>query len=177
MGKCQILTTITEEWQSHAPGRLPASQRGNCYAQTAAEDSEIWHTKGQSGLACQESGRFGNCPVKPPCLTSLKEWSGTGMGCPERLWSHQPWRCSRNVWTLCRGTWFSENCWWWVDGGMGWSWGAFPTLVILWLFDSWLCPSQETPEWNMLFIWGFQLQPAQPRQRSQVTWVAQHITT
>ena len=32
---------------------------------------------------------------------SLKGWSGTGMGCPERWWSHRPWRCSRNVWTLC----------------------------------------------------------------------------
>ena len=33
--------------------------------------------------------------------TSLKEWSGTGMDCPERWWSHQLRRCSRNVWTLC----------------------------------------------------------------------------
>ena len=33
--------------------------------------------------------------------TSLKGWSGTGMGCPERWWCHQPWRCSRNVWMLC----------------------------------------------------------------------------
>ena len=29
--------------------------------------------------------------------TSVKGWSGTGMGCPERWWSHQPWRCSRDV--------------------------------------------------------------------------------
>jgi len=27
---------------------------------------------------------------------SLKGWSGTGMGCPERWWSHRRWRCSRN---------------------------------------------------------------------------------
>ena len=26
-------------------------------------------------------------------ITSLKGWSGTGMGCPERWWSHQAWRC------------------------------------------------------------------------------------
>jgi len=32
---------------------------------------------------------------------SVKEWSGTVMGCPERWWSHRPWRHSRNVWTLC----------------------------------------------------------------------------
>ena len=70
--------------------------------------------------------------------TSLKGWSGTGMGCPERWWSHQPWRCSRNVWTLCWGTWFSENYWWWVNGCTGWSCGSFPTLVILWFYDSFL---------------------------------------
>ena len=32
--------------------------------------------------------------------TSLKGWSGTGMGCPERWWSHRPWRCSKHVWML-----------------------------------------------------------------------------
>ena len=26
-----------------------------------------------------------------------EEWSGTGMGCPGRWWSHRPWRCSRNI--------------------------------------------------------------------------------
>jgi len=67
---------------------------------------------------------------------SLKGWSGTGMGCPERWWSHQPHRCSRNVWTLCWGTRFSENRWWWVDGWTGWSCGSFPTLVILRFYDS-----------------------------------------
>jgi len=64
--------------------------------------------------------------------TSLKGWSGTGMGCPERWCSHWPWRCSKSVWMLCWGTWFSENHWWWVDGWTGWSCGSFPTLVILW---------------------------------------------
>ena len=56
------------------------------------------------------------------------------MGCSGRWWSHWPWRCSRNVWTLCWGTWFSENHWWWVDGWTGWSCGSFPTLVILWFY-------------------------------------------
>jgi len=28
---------------------------------------------------------------------SLRQWSGAGMGCPERWWSHCPWRCSRNI--------------------------------------------------------------------------------
>ena len=45
--------------------------------------------------------------------TSLKGWSGTGMGCPERWWSNRAWRCSKNVWMWCWGTWFSE--WWWLD--------------------------------------------------------------
>ena len=63
---------------------------------------------------------------------SLKGWSGTGMGCRGRWWSHLAGRCSRNVWTLCWGTWFSENHWWWVDGWTGWSCGSFPTLVIVW---------------------------------------------
>ena len=74
--------------------------------------------------------------------TSLKGWSGTGMGCPDWWWSHLPWRCSRNIWTLCWGTWFSENHWWWVDGWTGWSCGSFPTLVILWFYEYNL-PSQE----------------------------------
>jgi len=55
--------------------------------------------------------------------------------CPGRWWSHQPWRCSRNVWTWCWGTWFRENYWWWVDGWTGWSCGSFPTLVILWFYE------------------------------------------
>ena len=25
--------------------------------------------------------------------------------------SHRPWRCSKSVWMLCGGTWFSENHW------------------------------------------------------------------
>ena len=39
-------------------------------------------------------GRLGN-------TASLKGWSGTGMGCPGRWWSHRPSRCSRNIWMLC----------------------------------------------------------------------------
>ena len=68
--------------------------------------------------------------------TTLKEWSGTGMGCPGTWWSHRPWKCSRNVWTLCWGTWFSENYWWWVDGWTRWSCGSFSTLVILWFYEA-----------------------------------------
>jgi len=35
--------------------------------------------------------------------TSPKEWSGAGMGCPGRWWSHRPWRRSRNIWILFEG--------------------------------------------------------------------------
>ena len=33
--------------------------------------------------------------------TCLKGCSGTGMGCPERWWSHRAWWCSKSVWMLC----------------------------------------------------------------------------
>ena len=66
--------------------------------------------------------------------TSLKGWSGTGMGCPERWWSHQAWWCSKSIWMLCWGTWFSENNWWRVNGWTGWSCGSFSTVVILWFY-------------------------------------------
>jgi len=67
--------------------------------------------------------------------TSLKGWSGTGMGCPERWWSHRPWRCSKSVWMLRWGTWFSDNHWWRANGWTGWSCGSFPTLAILWFYE------------------------------------------
>jgi len=65
--------------------------------------------------------------------STWSEWSGTGMGCPERWW--RPWRSSKNVWMLCWETWFSKNPWWQVDGWTGWSCGSFPTLAILWFYD------------------------------------------
>jgi len=30
-------------------------------------------------------------------VSSLKEWPGTGMGCPGRWWGHPPGKCFRNV--------------------------------------------------------------------------------
>ena len=82
---------------------------------------------------------------------------GTGMGCPGRWWSHWPWRCSRNVWMLCWGPWFSENHWWWVHGWTGWSCGSFPTLVILWF-------SRAAMEFLFLEIFKHSLN------KTQVTW-------
>ena len=95
--------------------------------------SLMWLVIGLEGMAlsCAMGGSgwtLGN-------TTYLKQWSGTGMGCPGRWWSHRPWRFSRNVWTLCWGTWFNENYWWWVDGWTGWSCGSFPILVILWFYE------------------------------------------
>ena len=46
-------------------------------------------------------------------ISVLKEWSGTGTGCPGRWWSHHPWRCSKNVQMWHLGTWFSRQ------GGVG----------------------------------------------------------
>jgi len=47
-----------------------------------------------------------------------------------------PRRCSKSVWTLCWGTWFSEKHWWRANGWTGWSCWSLPTLVILWFYDS-----------------------------------------
>jgi len=90
----------------------------------------VWLVIGLEGMASscarEDSGwTLGN-------TSSLKGWSGTGMGCPERWWSHRLWWCSKSVWMLCWGTWFSENHWWRANGWTGWSCGSFPTLAILW---------------------------------------------
>jgi len=29
-------------------------------------------------------------------ISSQKEWSSIGTGCPGKRWSHHPWRCSRS---------------------------------------------------------------------------------
>jgi len=44
--------------------------------------------------------------------------------------------CSKSVWMLCWGTWFSGNHWWRANGWTGWSCGSFSTLAILWFYDS-----------------------------------------
>jgi len=96
--------------------------------------SLVWLVIGLEGMASscarEDSGwTLGNA-------TSLKGWSGTGMGCPERWWGHQVWWCSKSVWMLCWGTWFSENIGeGQTNGWTGWSCGPFPTLAILWFYD------------------------------------------
>jgi len=41
-------------------------------------------------------------------ISSLKEWSGVGPGCPGQWGSPHPWRGSENVWMWHLGTWFSR---------------------------------------------------------------------
>jgi len=46
-------------------------------------------------------------------ISLLKEWSGIGIGCRGRWWSHHPWRCSNNVQMWHFRIWFSRH------GGVG----------------------------------------------------------
>jgi len=78
-------------------------------------------------------------------ITSLKEWSGAGIGCPGRWWSHCPQRCSRNIQMLYWGTWFRGEILA-IDGQLDW--------MILEVFSSlgdsvkWLQVLQDT-DWLM----------------------------
>jgi len=71
--------------------------------------------------------------------TPLKGCSGTGMGCPERWWSHRAWWCSKSIWMLCWGTWLSENHWWraseWLDWMILWVFSNLSDSMILWLWS------------------------------------------
>ena len=49
----------------------------------------------QCGHECSSS--WGDSGWMLGKISSLNEWSGMGMGCPGRWWSHQPWRCSRTI--------------------------------------------------------------------------------
>jgi len=67
--------------------------------------------------------------------------------------------CSRNVWMLCRGTWFSKNHWWWANGWTGWSCGSFPTLAILWFYEGNKSPGREGKERELTFRSVFRTDP------------------
>lgn len=49
---------------------------------------------------------------------SLLGWSGFGIGCPGRWWSHHPWRGSRGVWIWLWVMWFRG-----YSGIAGWTAG------------------------------------------------------
>jgi len=113
----------------------------------------VWLVTGLEGMASsctrEDSGwTLGN-------TTSLKGWSGTGMGCPERWWSHRAWWCSKSVWMLYWGAWFSENHWWRANGWTGWSCGSFPTLLILQFYDK---GSRTWDGWKLSSTHRFALQ-------------------
>lgn len=66
--------------------------------------------------------------------TSLKEWSGSGMGCPGRGWSHRPWRCWRKVYMLYWVTWEILL----IGGRLGWMilevFSNLGNSMILWFY-------------------------------------------
>jgi len=95
--------------------------------------------------------------------TSLKGWSGTGMGCPERWWRHWAWWCSKSIWMLCWGTWFSENHRWRANELLDW--------MILWVFSN---LSDSMIQWfydsgSLTFVYIFFLIKAQ-RQNIASNW-------
>jgi len=69
---------------------------------------------------------------------SLKGWSGTDMGCPERRWSHQPCEgVQREVGCCVEGHGLARTIGEGrANGWTEWSCGSFPTLVILWFYES-----------------------------------------
>ena len=92
--------------------------------------SLVWLVMGLEGMASSctrgDSGwTLGN-------TTSLKGWSGTGMGCPERWWSHQPGSV-QGMFRRCvegHGLVGTIGDRWTV----GWPCRSFPALVILWFY-------------------------------------------
>jgi len=42
-------------------------------------------------------------------MSSLREWSGVGTGCPGKWWSCHPWRGSKNMYMWHFRTWFSRH--------------------------------------------------------------------
>ena len=55
-------------------------------------------------------------------MSFLWEWWGAGTGCPEWLWMHCTWRCSRTGWMGPWTSWSSIKCGgWWPY--LWWRWG------------------------------------------------------
>ena len=73
----------------------------------------------------------------------LWEWWGAGTGCPDRLWMHHPWRCSRPGWMGPWAAWSSIKCGGWQPCLWQGSWSLMilrvpsnPShSVILWIWS------------------------------------------
>ena len=50
----------------------------------------------------------------------IREWRGTGTGCPGKLWVPRPWRCSRQGWMGPWAAWAGEG-----QPAHGWNWIGF----------------------------------------------------
>ena len=59
-----------------------------------AQKKSPWDLNLELATSCAREGTSGYTLGN---TASLKGWSSTGMGCPERWWSHRPWRCSRST--------------------------------------------------------------------------------
>lgn len=59
---------------------------------------------------------------------------GIGTGCPEVMWIHHPWRCSRLGWIRLWAVWSSCRCLCLLEGSwIRWPlWRSLPTQMILW---------------------------------------------
>ena len=146
--KREKCTNVHYKYKFNINTRKRGKTQRQCFLPDSSSASEILHMSGKEILEelygwCLWSDPFSCCAQlkKDACKrchkahlkihwTFEKKESGTGMGCPGKRWSHQPWRYSGNIWTLCEGHGLvgaiSDR-----DGWTGWSGRSFPTLVIL----------------------------------------------
>ena len=92
--------------------------------QAQAELTDTW----SEGAKRTEPGSSQWCPVPGPEAVGTKwntggshwtsgnifllwGWLNTGTGCPRRLWSLQPWRYSKAIWTCCWAADSRSPCW------------------------------------------------------------------
>jgi len=58
-----------------------------------------WGEAGDTGFRHRREGQgiSGGSDWTLGKISSLKEWSDIGTGCPGKWWSPCPWRCSKNM--------------------------------------------------------------------------------
>ena len=85
----------------------------------------------------------------------LREWWGSGTGCPEVLWMPHPCRCLGPgwmwPWAIRSSTWSSswQPCLW-QGFGTWWSLRSLPTQAILWFYEN--RPLLASPEGKGFFV-------------------------